>query len=889
MIMALDLNDAASYGRDDYSNDVVSAALRLIAYKWVPEMFPNGIIGEEGGCRSLRVADIKGRRPRDRGSCRIWLTGDHAGDWVDFERPETLKGQPLSTIKEHLGLADGEVKQVAIELIQRHGGDLEGARGHAVNGNGHANGNGKASSQIADKRLAQAHFYWDSGQPCPGTYTETYWQARNLGNLPPCAFTSPSGDPDMLFVAWATNYDLNRGVPTIVHRFRYPDGTITGAVHLTHLKEDGSWHLGKGTGKKTWGPRQDGGVIMLAPISAEGTLGIGEGIESTAAGMLLFPGVPGWATCGTAAMHKFGEWLITAPASQKASIKRLLLWGDAGKGGERTLHETADLARQAGIPQVETYLPGSGDDLAADLMQGLPAPAPILDHVPMAPGLPFGGNPVADIDSRLMALDKASEPAAVQEVCRLIAAADMSPLDYESRINSLFRKTGLSKKTIGDTIKRQQAEIIRPVGVGIPTKPWGSKFALGNDGDPKGIMSNVAIVLREASEIKGAFAQNDFTGMIHVLRKLPWEPGAGNPCDDRIMADADELACLEWIQTFAGIHSTRGAAFDAIQRVSTEHCYHPVKEYLYDTYASWDRVPRIENGAVSYFGAKDTLYNREVFKRWIISAVARVLKPGIKADCMLVFEGPQGLGKSTAVRILFDPNNAGWFTDQLAEMGTKDASLELRGIWCAEYSDLHGMTNAEARVIKSYMSRMTDRFRPPYGRFPIKVDRQNIFAGTTNEIEYLKDATGARRFWPLRCTSIDRAGLFRDKENIWGEAVALFLGNLAKWWIDEQTEPDLAAEAARITDARYQGDAWEAVVRRWLINNGRSNITTDEIMHDALEIHDKAKWSRNDQIRVGYLLRRMKWVRARDMHGAREWRYWRPGTLDPTIAEADEG
>src|SRR6266851_2892369 len=105
------------------------------------------------------------------------------------------------------------------------------------------------------------------------------------------------------------------------------------------------------------------------------------------------------------------------------------------------------------------------------------------------------------------------------------------------------------------------------------------------------------------------------------------------------------------------------------------------------------------------------------------------------------------------------------------------------------------MTRAEAKTIKSFMSRTTDRFRPPYGRMPIQVERQNVFAGTTNENEYLKDATGGRRFWPIRCTAIDLAALNRDKDQLWAEAVAIYIGKLSKWWIDEVAEPELAAAA----------------------------------------------------------------------------------------------
>jgi putative DNA primase/helicase len=919
--MAIDLNDSAPYEGDiKYDENAISAALRPIAYKWVPALFPMGRITEEQGCRAIRCSNIKGRPPRNRGSCRIWLEGPHAGEWVDFEDREKLKGQPLSTIKQNLGLSDGEVYNYALGIIEQYGGKLE-----PVRTNGHANGGG---TPAVNRSEGNVKFYWDARSHASGSLIETYFASRKLGGLPPCAFSSPDGEPDMAFNASASNRYTNYGHPTMICRFRHPDGTLTGAIHLTHFLNDGSWHIGripahKDQSKIVWGPRINGGVIMLAPINELGELGIGEGIESTLAGMDMY-GVPGWAAGDTSAMAKFGEHLRTADPQKIAAIKRLLVWGDGGPAGESTARKVALAGKVAGIRQVELYLPRGGDDLAADLFNSLPPPSPILDFEPAEPELfepasigeperpePTGyeagpeiGSPAAppyaamsagatdarpvslsDISSRLMALERGSDGDAVIAILRDIAAAGLDPVNREAMLNLGYRRTGIKKRALEDMLKQieREAGALIVVAKGDAKRPWLAQMALSSDGDPKGIMSNVATVLRNAEEVKGTLGFNDFTGMISVLRKFPWEAGYPNPCQDRPWTDDDELALMEWVQATAGIHAPRGAIFDAVQRVASEAKYHPVKDYFESLV--WDRRPRLETAATYYFGAEDTFYHREVLKRWIISAVARIYRPGVKADCMTVFEGDQGEGKSSALRLLFDPHNQGWFTDQLSEMGTKDASLELRGIWCAEYSDLEGMTRAEAKTIKRFMAQTTDRFRPPYGRMPIRVERQCIFGGTTNEHEYLKDATGARRFWPIKCTSIDRDALIHDVDQIWAEAVAMFIAKLSRWWIDAKDEPELALAAAGATEGRYQSDAWEAIIKRWLLNNARINTTSDELMHDALEIADRAKWSRNDQIRVGYIMRRMKWIRARDRHGAREWRYWKPGFLDLSIAE----
>lgn len=898
----MDLNDAPKYGplSRSYNRDQISLALRLLAELWVPDIFKRGRLVGEGGKRSIRCSDIKGNPPKNRGSCRIWITGENAGDWCDFEDRDNFKGGPLSTIKEHFGLDDGQAFEKALSIIAQYGGD-DYLENHPKLLNGHA----AAAAAVPDtqKSLKQVEFYWGQRQPAIGSPVENYWRSRMNMDLPACAFGSPAGDPDMVFIPWATNYKAgNVGFHTMACRFRLPDGAETGAIHLTHLLQDGSWHIGreeqhKDHSKIVWGSRVAGGVVMLAPIAADGALGIGEGIETTAAGMAYY-GCAGWAAGDTAAMVKTGEWLAANPsAAITQSIKRLLIFGDKGRGGEVAAQRLAGLAQLAGVPQVELYYPAGGDDLAADRAAGYPPPPPIIDHWPAEPGLPLGdvstpyaplgrGYTESELHSRLMAMDKETPGSARGQILRDMALSSLASLAEDGLLTLMGRKLGVGKKLLVKALAEAKAEIIPPEHFGVgangqQAQPWRNKMAISETGDPKGIMSNVAILLRECEDIRGSLGFNEFDGNMTVLKKLPWEKGAGNPCDDRQWTDGDELAMTEWVQSTAGIHATRNVVFDAAARVANEFVFHPVRQMLDDAHANWDRQPRLDMAAVWYFGAEDAQYTREVFKRWLLSAVARIYRPGIKADCMTVFEGPQGLRKSTAIRVLFDP----WFTDQLSEVGSKDSSLELRGIWCAEYSDLEGMNNSEAARIKAYMSQTFDYFRPPYGRTTVKLNRQNVFGATTNEHFYLKDATGARRFWPIPCGNIDIDMLYRDRDMLWGEAVELFRQKTAVWWIDEKKEPELSKSAALITDARYQVDGWEDAIKTWLSFNGMINCTTSDLMIGALQITDRSRWGRYDQIRLGRIMSRIGWVRARDKGGNRDWRYWRPGSINLDLVD----
>ena len=140
--------------------------------------------------------------------------------------------------------------------------------------------------------------------------------------------------------------------------------------------------------------------------------------------------------------------------------------------------------------------------------------------------------------------------------------------------------------------------------------------------------------------------------------------------------------------------------------------------------------------------------------KWLIGGVARIFQPGCKVDTCLILEGEQGLLKSTALRTLAGD---AFFTDDIADLGSKDSVMQTRGVLIIELAELDSMSREVSRV-KAFMSRQVDRIRPPYGRRVIEVPRECIFAGTTNKDTYLKDETGGRRFWPVKVGAVSVSG-----------------------------------------------------------------------------------------------------------------------------------
>lgn len=380
------------------------------------------------------------------------------------------------------------------------------------------------------------------------------------------------------------------------------------------------------------------------------------------------------------------------------------------------------------------------------------------------------------------------------------------------------------------------------------------------DGSPRALLANAITALRQAPEWDGVFAYNEFTMTVSATSATPWNATVAQWSDheDRLAAD--------WLQHH-GILVTPEVAGQAVQTVAKDGTFHPVREYL-DALV-WDGVKRLEIWLNIYLGVESNDFVAAVGTRWLVSAVARIHQPGCKADCCLILEGPQGIKKSTALGVLGAP----WFTDELADLGHKDASMQTIGAWIIELAELDSMNRSEVSKIKAFMSRGRDRFRPPYGKRLIESPRQCVFAGSVNHSTYLRDATGGRRFWPVACRSIDIDALRRDRDQLWAEAVVRYRAG-DPWWLDT-VELNRAAEQEQAD--RYESDAWDGPISAWLEETGRESVSISEV----LEHLDKprANWTQSDKNRVSQSLQSHGWVRYRiGPRSHREWRY-KPGPV----------
>lgn len=377
-------------------------------------------------------------------------------------------------------------------------------------------------------------------------------------------------------------------------------------------------------------------------------------------------------------------------------------------------------------------------------------------------------------------------------------------------------------------------------------------------------LRNVMLFLEHHPDVAGTFAFCEFSNEPRIAKKPFWD--RSKDWTPRKAADYDAVEAVKWLEGF-GLRPYPAQTKQAILAISRYKTVHPVREYL-DGLPAWDGVGRLDQWLTYYFGVLDTPYARVVGRRWLISAIARIYNPGCKVEGTLILEGRQGLLKSTACSVLTGKQ---WFTDELPDLRSKDSAIHLHGRWVVEIAELKSIQGATVETVKSFLTRTVDRYRPLYAAGPVDVPRQTVFVGTTNLDAYLQDDTGARRFWPVECHSIDLNALERDRDQIWAEARRAYKAGEV-WHIgdDDPVRPFAEIEQS----SRHVGDVLEVEIAKYI--RGRKRVSLYEIMEHLVEKR-MADWkSRSDETRIGACMKRIGWKKDRKMKDGERGTFYEP-------------
>jgi putative DNA primase/helicase len=412
-------------------------------------------------------------------------------------------------------------------------------------------------------------------------------------------------------------------------------------------------------------------------------------------------------------------------------------------------------------------------------------------------------------------------------------------------------------------------------------------------GVPEKTVANLLTIFARDPRWTGVLAYHALRECTSIVVMPPWHPddaGAERPRGD--WTEQDSTRAASWLAREWRIYMHTPLVEEAIETVARRVIIDPLAGYLNEL--RWDGKPRIDRWLALYAGASDTPYTQAIGARWLISAVARALRPGCKVDCVLILEAKQGLGKSSMLRALC-PDEILFLDDEL-EIGNKDAAQVLRGKWLIELGELGALSRSQLSQQKSFITRQTDTYRPSYGRRAKDFPRRCVFAGSTNEEQYLRDDEN-RRFWPVRCgVRIDVEGVAAVRDQLWAEAMARFTAG-ERWHVET---PELAALCREQQERRAQPDPWEQWIGDWLDAELRKpcdtrmlgdlcecprcrGLTTGGALSGAVGL-EKAKQARGDEMRAAAVFRKLGWSRGDQARreGTRVYPYFPPS---PPVAQ----
>lgn len=537
--------------------------------------------------------------------------------------------------------------------------------------------------------------------------------------------------------------------------------------------------------------------------------------------------------CVDAAFEFLGDRadIVSWPGGGKATSKvdwsglagkQVLIWPDSDSQREKLTKQEAD----SGVDKAtKPYL-------AWDKQPGVIAAEQIAAHL-----VKLG------CDVRIMLVPEPGEVADGWDIADAINEG--ITVDETLRLMSVSR----------DPICLQAKESSTPSPAGASTD-WYAHLIRKGRGGLEDCYQNVYLVLANHPEWKGVIAYDEFAQVVIKTRPTPCDTEAGE-----WKAYDDQRLGLWLAQRMDIVIKGDGPIAAGVSMAANENRIHPIRDYL--SALKWDGMNRLDQWVKLCMGGSAAVTNDRYLSiagsKFLIGAVARIFEPGCKMDNMLVFEGGQGKGKSTAVRIL----GSEWFSDSHLDLQSKDCYMALNGVWFYEVAEMDAFSRAEATRVKAFITSPVDNYREPYQRREITRPRQVVFVGSTNQNEYLKDVTGNRRYWPVRIDGDINLPLLREwRDQLFAEAVHRYRDG-AKWHVTGEEEITLFIPEQ---DFRCIDDPWVSIISNWIAGEGSifTELTVDMILTKAIGMTaDRMSGTKSEAQRIAPILKALGFERDR--------------------------
>ncbi len=384
-----------------------------------------------------------------------------------------------------------------------------------------------------------------------------------------------------------------------------------------------------------------------------------------------------------------------------------------------------------------------------------------------------------------------------------------------------------------------------------PGADWTDLLIEVGKAGPKVCEHNAQVILSCAPDLRGTVTWNDLAKRV----EFRGGPLAG------VSPNSVDVAAAAYLQKTYSFYGNAALVGRALLQVARENPRDPIQEYLGEL--AWDGEARLDTFLEVYMGVDVSTpelleYVRGVSRKWLISLVARALRPGCKVDTVLILEGDQGAGKSSGLEALVGSE---WFLDTALEIGDKDTMQAIASAWLVELGELASLRRAETNRTRQFVTSKVDKFRAPYGKVTEESPRRCILVGTTNPegSGYLTDRTGNRRYWPVTVGLILVDLITRDRDQLLAEAVAAFRAG-EKWWFKREEATMVAAQ----TEQRLTESTYEEAIERWWYGESPARRPPRFTLTDVAEMALKLSVDRVDhrtRVEIGHALRRLGFPR----------------------------
>ncbi|MBO1077058.1 virulence-associated E family protein, partial [Roseomonas marmotae] len=413
---------------------------------------------------------------------------------------------------------------------------------------------------------------------------------------------------------------------------------------------------------------------------------------------------------------------------------------------------------------------------------------------------------------------------------------------------------------------------------------WLGQLEVDQDGRISAVVTNAVVVLSEDPVWRGVLAYDELARSIVLMRPIPIH-GEGSLEDDfdepQPWSDDDTTRARIYLQRVKILVSQEDT-FRAVRLAALKNHFNPLVKYLKGLV--WDGKWRLDTWLIDYCKAEDTQFVRDVGRMTLLGAVARAFNPGCKLDNMLVLEGDQGARKSTAIAIL----GGRWFSDSVPPLEKDEVrlSMSLHGKWIIEHAEMASIRKPQVEEVKSFLTRQTEEYVPKYGRVRVREPRSCIFIGSCNPdgAGYLRDPTGARRFWPVKVgDEIDTDALRRDRDQLFAEAEFRLNFEKEPYWPSSEWQRIYAKPEQEKREE--EDDGWIDLIRDWLEGSAGTLIdehgnevrkdpitrtTTQEVLSKAVGMAPAAIDPRS-QSRAARAMTKLGWVRKKVRNSQRYW------------------